>query len=1188
MRKIYTLLVVLFCINTLVAQRNQGNTYALIVGISDYNDAKIPDLNYAHIDAIAFADYLKSPAGGEVPREHITLLTQSAATNGAISNALFKLGQKVKKQDRVFFYFSGHGDVENDTIYNLGFLLAWDTPFNCYRNNALSLEDLNREAARMSINKEAEVVYILDACRAGELAGEANKGRSLASHQMKKRKAREVRIMSCESDQLSLESEQIGGGRGIFSYHLIRGLTGLAQKEGSDNLEVRVRDLKNYLEDIVPDHAEAFDHAQDPIIKSGNKKFRLAIVNEEALAILLNENQADELVLAPVGEIKKRGMTASSIKTQVGLHNRNLVNAIKNSELYLHPDFQNHLEFDSKQFYSSIIHQLQQTDFNNKLSPTEIAALNYFQKKGKKQLKDASWIEEMNEHTAIAFNDLAQQAINSYLQADLEEMERRNIVNTGEGLSVYPKLMKKALTLLSDEHPLHQSLKIKYHYFNGVVKRLQMIKLDTDEARAKYLAIAKQEQEKALELDDKAPYVYNEMGILNNLSNEKKKAEALYLKAIELAPSWPIPYSNLCGIYNSNKELDKAKIFGDSAIALNPKHAAAYTNLGKNYLLRNNYIKAEKYYRKAIELAPYNYVPYEQLAYLYLASNEHQLANDFFIEADKKKGVYVEKLDPLTPNPYSATTEDHHTVQAVLSQEFTDHNCDEVPNPQLDSLLNLDPNNLEAYLAYALFQEEQGCPKAAAKYYKKVLELDPVHIQANMGLAQYYYDTFEYKEAADIYRKVTTVDPNHFLAHKNLADILHKHLDNTDEAISFYYKAIVIKRTDDAVNKTLANIFYTRKEHERADIFYNQLRKNSYNSELDDKTRLEMANNFMEWGHESDAETQYYFLFRKPEYSTWFVEEDLYKAPTGILYMDEDTNQKNWIQHSVRDSLLVIYQRQQRYKEAESIFIKTKSTLEQAGFYNARVDQFPDDMNWLYRLTQMEYKHELVDSEKSVERFKKIIAANPNHESLTDMYVNLGQLCFELDSTHQSTAYYELAIAGDTSNANVYLKISKAYLKVYEKEKALLYLEKMYDRKMIDIDNRLVFSELLTLAGRYAEAKQVIDVAEAFYPFEWGVIYKNWANLYMISKEMDKAIMANQKLLALTETNYHAFSAYNLAGIYAEDESYDLAMDFLEKAFKSGFKYRHVLKYDPAIRALSKQRKIAYDALVIEYDMHLN
>ena len=50
-----------------------GKTYAVIIGISQYENAGIDPLDYAHRDAEVFADFLKSKSGGAVPEENIVL-----------------------------------------------------------------------------------------------------------------------------------------------------------------------------------------------------------------------------------------------------------------------------------------------------------------------------------------------------------------------------------------------------------------------------------------------------------------------------------------------------------------------------------------------------------------------------------------------------------------------------------------------------------------------------------------------------------------------------------------------------------------------------------------------------------------------------------------------------------------------------------------------------------------------------------------------------------------------------------------------------------------------------------------------------------------------------------------------------------------------------------------------------------
>lgn len=65
-----------------------SNTFAVVVGISDYQDPAIPDLKYADKDAEAFAQFLRSDAGGKLDGEHLKLLLNSNASMAQLGNAL--------------------------------------------------------------------------------------------------------------------------------------------------------------------------------------------------------------------------------------------------------------------------------------------------------------------------------------------------------------------------------------------------------------------------------------------------------------------------------------------------------------------------------------------------------------------------------------------------------------------------------------------------------------------------------------------------------------------------------------------------------------------------------------------------------------------------------------------------------------------------------------------------------------------------------------------------------------------------------------------------------------------------------------------------------------------------------------------------------------------------------------------
>ncbi len=64
------------------------NTYAVIIGISQYENPKIPKLEFSHIDAQLFAEFLKSEKGGSLSDENIMLLTNEQADIASIYNAL--------------------------------------------------------------------------------------------------------------------------------------------------------------------------------------------------------------------------------------------------------------------------------------------------------------------------------------------------------------------------------------------------------------------------------------------------------------------------------------------------------------------------------------------------------------------------------------------------------------------------------------------------------------------------------------------------------------------------------------------------------------------------------------------------------------------------------------------------------------------------------------------------------------------------------------------------------------------------------------------------------------------------------------------------------------------------------------------------------------------------------------------
>lgn len=203
-------------IRTLGPRPPKGITRAVVIGISDYPSPGIRPLQYAHRDALAFAEFLQSNAGGQVPDSLMRVLINDAATLAAVDDALYWLRTSSGPGDQAILYFAGHGDIELEAHWQFGYLLCHDSPSHNFRNNAVRVEDLDLLAIELSSVKEVRTVFIIDACRSGSLS----EGRQVPHEHLSKQQANEVRILSCKSDQISLEGPQWGGGRGLFTWSL--------------------------------------------------------------------------------------------------------------------------------------------------------------------------------------------------------------------------------------------------------------------------------------------------------------------------------------------------------------------------------------------------------------------------------------------------------------------------------------------------------------------------------------------------------------------------------------------------------------------------------------------------------------------------------------------------------------------------------------------------------------------------------------------------------------------------------------------------------------------------------------------------------------------------------------------------------------------------------------------------------
>ncbi|TNE46840.1 MAG: hypothetical protein EP344_19960, partial [Bacteroidetes bacterium] len=544
---------------TIQPSNHPATTYAVVVGISDYQSPDIPDLRFADKDAEAFVTYLKSPAGGSLPDERLKVLTNKNATTAQIAAALEWLIEASGEGDRAIIYFSGHGDVETKTMFMLGYLLTWDSPARTYAAGAFPLSYLQAIVSTLALQNKSEVVLITDACRAGKLAGASAGGAQITNSNLSRQFANEVKILSCQPDEFSIEGEQWGGGRGVFSYHLVDGLYGLADNNGDG--QITLFEIGRYLEDRVA--TEAAPHSQFPMT-AGSKATRMANVDAGALALLKKQRLNETPVLTTIDSKGFEDGVLAGIDTVWQQKYQQFVAAVEAGQLLDAPIGQ-HAAYD-------LYLELSKAVELKKLHGT------------------------MQRNLAAALQDEAQQSINAYLEANPSELQKRYDGEKDYGR--YPRYLQKAAEILGEKNFYYPFLMAKLYYFEGL-----QLRLDADRngnSGGWQLAIDK--QSKALEYQPHSPYILNELGVLHTRLKLDESAFEYYEKAIELAPEWGLPYANYSvGLhYTGNQE--KAIEYGEKALSLMNDFPNIYNYMAWLYTNSFSYLDKSNWKRRGVEL----------------------------------------------------------------------------------------------------------------------------------------------------------------------------------------------------------------------------------------------------------------------------------------------------------------------------------------------------------------------------------------------------------------------------------------------------------------------------------------------------------------------------------------------------------------------------------------------------------
>jgi predicted Zn-dependent protease len=715
-------------------KKEVGNTYALIVGVSKYkNDKTYPSLNFADDDARAFYNFLRSEDGGAIPDENIDTLIDENATQMSIWGSLGTISDLINPGDRLYIFFSGHGDAYRS---DQAFLLPHDAPAGKGKGDknhyligigVINVGSLKVKLSELMDDKDVEVVLITDACRTGEIPG-GDEGKRNAYEAIFEKKYGEVQIISCSSDQVSREGKKWGNGRGLFSYYLINGLSGHADVMPPDG-KVTLFELSDYTkrhvqnESYIPSQ-ERFE--QTPIFCCSEKNAMVMsrAKSEEGYAAVLNHNK--ESTLGSPNSTLNYGLMASK-----GV---NAINDTKGVDLKSLMRKAGH--YSDYRLYMTAVNKDNLIGENGALEVVESLISKGIDDKIEKRLK-------------LDFSSRLGQSVADVLNAYIQSSINNSIYSTSYFESAYKELLafKKYANpyYYSDKDITVNLLFLKAHSLWYMHR--------TYELREALVMV-----DSAIGLEPEAAYLHNLQGMLNRSIGNHKKADKAFKTGINLAPNWVYPTHNLGINYLERKQLDSAYTYLKLALKLDTNYSTTYLGMSRVKQSQNDADSAEWYCLKGLRKNNHNDLwLWNQLGDLYLEKGKYEDASRCYHRAKSLDTTeYVSYLNlinyhvttvynigdslPYYINKMIDTDSLDPLVYFALGNALAANDLDSMALDEYAAALSLDSANARIWDKTAQIYRRQGKKYNAISSYEKVATLENENAQVWYEMGKIYFE----------------------------------------------------------------------------------------------------------------------------------------------------------------------------------------------------------------------------------------------------------------------------------------------------------------------------------------------------------------------------------------------------------------------------------------------------------------
>ncbi len=237
-------------------------SWAVVIGIEKYPQGSGYDpLPYAVNDAQAVKQYLVNHLGFR--NDRIISLYNHEATKSRILKLMGdELPQKISEEDRIIFFFSGHGATRaTPSGKKFGYLLPVNANKKSMHSSSLSMNELHTFSELIPAR---QMLFVVDACYSGIAGTTYKKGDGI---QQQTRSQVELfikgggrQIMTAgTADQVAWMSDK-WENHSVYTYFFLKGLQGEA--DYNRDQVITTLELENWLETEVPKATQNKQHPQ--------------------------------------------------------------------------------------------------------------------------------------------------------------------------------------------------------------------------------------------------------------------------------------------------------------------------------------------------------------------------------------------------------------------------------------------------------------------------------------------------------------------------------------------------------------------------------------------------------------------------------------------------------------------------------------------------------------------------------------------------------------------------------------------------------------------------------------------------------------------------------------------------------------------------------------------------------------